>query len=240
MRLSHLEGLSTQELSLLANSLDIELPREHDRTRIIGELLEGVPCLNIYQQNDAGTERGFCREPPHPQFGKSLLDMPPPPPASLPKQYGFTYMDVLIRDPFWIYVFWGICSADRKRYEKKGPFSGYVLRVSLNDCMMETGKDTVLIATIGVKDSSRYLSIPSETRNWEHCPEEGTCSYVVDLCAVFSGKEMTLVSSQPFNLPRTLPLPGRRDSLVLEKPMMKLSGILDMNVYRNVGDAPCA
>jgi hypothetical protein len=238
--LPYLERLSTSELSQLARSFDIEIPPGRDRTLIIGELLEFAPCLNFYQQgsvNERELKPHFVMPEP-PQPNKTLLELPPP--VQLPKQYGFTYIDILIRDPFWIYVFWGICPSDRKKYEKKPSFDAYILRVRLDNCMMEGGKDVVLSATVEVKDNARYLNIPPETGSWKHCPQDSTCPYIVELCALLGGEEIVLVSSHSFHLPRTLPLPGRADSEILEKAMLKLSGISDLNVYRNTEEVPIA
>ncbi|MDR3302463.1 MAG: DUF4912 domain-containing protein [Spirochaetaceae bacterium] len=241
INLPYLEQLSTRELSSLAKSFDIEIPPGRDRTRIIGELLEFAPCLNFYQQ---GSGKGrvpsahFAMTEPPRRVSKTLPELPPPVP--LPKQYGFSYIDVLIRDPFWIYVFWGICTADRKKYEQKPAFGGYTLRVLLDNCLMEGGNEAVLSTGIDVRDHSRYLNIPSEIGNWKHCPQDSTCPYIVELCARSGEEDVALVSSHSFHLPRTLPLPGRAGSEILDKPMLKLSGISDLDVYRNAEGAPLA
>jgi hypothetical protein len=234
VNLPYLEGLATDELWSLASSLDLSLPPGMDRSLVIAELLEAAPCLGLYHRQCTGEREDVLHieVPEPPSISKTLLELPPPVP--LPKQYGYTYIDVLIRDPFWIFVLWEISTADRKKYEKKAGFNGFLLRVRLHNCTVPEGQNIILSAMIESRDTSRYLNFPPEAECRKFCGEDTACPYIVELCAVMSGREIVLVSSQPFKMARSLPLPGAKDSEIFEDPVLILSGIADLNVYRNV------
>jgi hypothetical protein len=233
INLPYLEGLSTDELRTLANSLDVGLQPGLDRSLVIAELLEAAPCLGLYHQFTGQREDVLHIEAPEtPSISKTLLELPPPVP--LPKQYGFTYIDVLLRDPFWIFVLWEISTADKRKYERNRGFDGFLLRVRLHDCSIPEGKNTILSAMINSGDTSRYLNFPLEAECRKFCDEDSACPYIVELCAVVNSREITLVSSPPFKMARPLPLPGAKGSELFEDPVLVLSGIADLNVYRNV------
>jgi hypothetical protein len=234
VNLPYLEGLTTGELWLLADNFDIGLQPGLDRSLLIAELLEAAPCLGLYHEQFTGRREDVLHlEPPEPPLiSKTLLELPPP--VSLPKQYGFTYIDVIIRDPFWIFVLWEISTADKRKYEKKAGFNGFLLRVRLHDCSIPEGQNTILSAAIDGRDTSRYLNFPPEAECRKFCGENTACPYIVELCVVRNEREIVLVASHPFKMPRSLPLPGAKGSEIFEDPMYILSGIAHLNVYRNV------
>jgi hypothetical protein len=226
INLPYLEGLTTAELSKLADSFDIDIPPGLDRNLIIGELLEFAPCLSLYQ-NEIAANVTALEQPKPTLVSKSLIELPTP--SLLPKHYGFTFIDVLVRDPFWIFVFWEVSAADRKKYEKNADFEGYKLRVRLHNS--GESKDALFMASVGIKDSSRYINFPSESRYV--CDGTKSCSFVVDLCAVCANEKNILVTSGDFCLPAILPLPG--EAAIYEDSMMLLSGLCDLEVLRTVG-----
>jgi hypothetical protein len=231
---AYLERLTTSELYALASLFDMDVPIGIDRALLICELLETAPCVGIFGHaaEDNTSEVVHIERPAPPQISKSLLALPDPSP--LPRQYNFTYIDVLVRDPFWVYVFWEIATSDRKCYEKKKNFDSYLLRVRLDDCPFVDENEAVLEAAIGRRDKSRYLNIPTESERKRECNHRMTCSYVVDLCAKMGQNPVALISSHPFRLPRALPLPSEGDNTMLEDEIMKLSGIEELEVLRNL------
>ncbi|MDR2865519.1 MAG: DUF4912 domain-containing protein [Spirochaetaceae bacterium] len=231
INLPYLEWLTTRELSSLAGNFDIDIPPGFDRTLVIGELLECAPCLSLYRQEFVGEQDEVLHldQPDLAPLVKTLLDVPPPVP--LPKQYAFTYLDVLIRDPFWVYVFWEISGSDRKRYEQKQGFSAYNIRVLLTDCASGEGRNTILSAHIENFDDFRYLNFPGEEEWGQFYPKGTDCAYRVELCAILDNEEFLLVSSRPFRMPKTPVLPEQEDAEIAANPILKLSGILDLPVY---------
>jgi hypothetical protein len=259
--LPYLEGLSTGELYSLADSFDLGVPPESERKDIIAELLEYAPCLILYRQEMKKRKAVIRIEAPEQEsLNRTILELPPLSP--LPKQYGFTYIDVLIRDPFWVYVFWEISSSDRKNYEKLHGYSHFLLRVMRKESRGSSSPNIVSILSVKIdaRDNSRYLNFQSEA----HERVDADVNYTVELCACLNAsgansvgvanngasgngaksgvdmppipttRELILASTPLFVMPRTLPLPGTAGGTVFENPVLTLSGIADMDVYREI------
>jgi hypothetical protein len=244
INLQYLEGLSTGELYSLAEDFDVELSPESERQHIIWELLENAPCLNLYRQEMKKKREAVIRveSPEQDSLNKTMLELPPQ--APLPKQYGFTYLDVLIRDPFWVYAFWEISSADKRNYEKLPGFCHFLLRVMRKEYPKNSSVPNIVSIQslkIGARDNSRYLNFQSEAdvsagRNY-------VVNYTVELCACAGTndnsayKELLLASTPHFVMPHTLPLPGDDSGSLFENPVLALSGIDDMDIYRGIDTA---
>lgn len=214
----YLEGLTTAELHSLAASFNLKLPAALDRNCLIEELLEYAPCLHFYQQ-------AVCGDLPEFQApsGKPHTKLELPEPAPLPRQYNITFVDILVRDPFWIFAMWEISAADRRKHEKNHEFEGYRLRVR-----HEAAHDEGLflhIAQVGERDTMRYLNFP---------PENCVRSYIVELCAVHGGAAEILAVSHPFTLPKSIPAFGSGEEEALHTSMLILSGIDDIRVARGI------
>ncbi|MDR1106033.1 MAG: DUF4912 domain-containing protein [Treponema sp.] len=191
-----LERLSTDELVKLADYYAIDIPPDLERIFIIEELLEA---------DFTGDEPGDGE-----RFGGEADIREPVP---LPKQYNITYLEHLVRDPLWVFVFWEIKGADRELYEKSPDFEGYVLKVR----NLEGGGHIFTVA-VGLNDAAWYLGFP---------PDSGRCR--VELCALRGEEETTLAFSRPFTLPRLLePL-----STGAPETLARLSGAGDFPVIRN-------
>ena len=91
----HLESLSTGELAELADGNGLDIPPGLERVFIIGELLE--------LERVSGCGRGFDGET---GGEEDVASDEPGEPAALPDRYGTSFVDVLIRDPLWVFVFW--------------------------------------------------------------------------------------------------------------------------------------
>jgi hypothetical protein len=193
---AYLAGLTTRELARMADQSGIDLTPGLDRLFIINELLE-----NTFE------------EPPEekPLDGKSNLKNLT---AVLPKQYQITYMEVLPRDPLWVYVCWELKSQDRARYETDPHFEGYALRAmeERNGAFVES-----FTVPVGTEDNSWYLGFS----------ENGTFRIGLWL----AGLNICPVMSRIFTLPRFINSPGNEE--ILDRPLNRLSGAADFNVLKD-------
>lgn len=210
---SRLERLTTRELIALAEQEGIDIPPGLDRIFIVAELLEAAGAL----QSDG--------EKPPP-----LEETAIPEPVLLPKQYNITFIEVLIRDPFWAFAFWEIKGSERENRERAPDFGGYRLRVS---AIADRGalppmppsparqKEDSFTVPVGPEDTAWYLGFS---------PEGGR--FVVELCAALGGKDTALAVSRPFTLPKLVKPPYVKDALY-DNPLIRLSGAEDFRVIRN-------
>jgi hypothetical protein len=146
--------------------------------------------------------------------------------AALPKQYNITFLEVLIRDPLWAFVFWEIKNHDKELYEQAPDFGGYYLRVIPLNGGIEGPKEDSFTVSVGINDTAWYLGFP---------PAEGR--YRVDLCVLRGSDEIVLAVSRPFMLPRLLNMPlksgGQSLGQVYLNPLAGLSGAEEFPVIRN-------
>ncbi|GHV95397.1 hypothetical protein AGMMS50293_17170 [Spirochaetia bacterium] len=203
-----LESLSTEELVKLADNFGVDIPFGLERIFIIEELLE----LALEDEYGPGNDLGV-----HPDFLEA---------AALPKQYNISYIEVMIRDPLWVFVFWEIKGHDRELYEKAPDFEGYCLRVIPLEGEAERADSFTV--TVGVDDTAWYLGFP---------PAEGR--YQVEFCALRGETETALTVSRPFKLPSLIEPPGRKAGVpkdiqdMYHNPLVCLSGVQDFSVIRS-------
>jgi hypothetical protein len=216
---SYLESLTTRELIRMADREGIDIPPGLERVFIIQELLE----------NDVR------EKVPEPEERSKLSPVP------LPKQYNITYLEVLLRDPLWVFAFWEIKNHDREIFENSGDFEGYCLRVSSTEYVYSSddktaaermpSMETVFTVSVGVEDTAWYLGFP---------PQGGEFS--VELCARLrnpreSGRNGSYFSlkplavSRPFSMPRLFNPPENEETL--KNPLIRLSGADYFSVLRN-------
>jgi hypothetical protein len=216
----YLESLTTQELTTLADTLEIDIPPGLDRLFIIEELLE--------TEKDGGDDLESERSPPLEEA--DYLD-----PVPLPRQYNITYIKALIRDPLWVFVFWEIKSYDKEFYEKDQNFEGYYLKVfpvvmGLSGLEPQSpGKNAALSFTvpIGPDDTAWYLGFPPDYVGKEAAGEGW---FRVELCACCGPETVVLAVSQPFKLPSLLP---SAEAKTFRNPLVNLSAVDDLPVLRN-------
>jgi hypothetical protein len=192
---SRLERLTTRELARMADREGIDIPPDLDRIFIIQELLENA-------------EQGpLPPEPEAPPPGGKLGSAP------LPRQYNITWLEILPRDPLWVFAFWEIKTQDRERLEAAADFRGYCLRARLS------GADMAFTVAVGNSDNAWYLGFPSQ---------QGT--YTVELGATFRPDDYgaeepvfkTLAVSARFALPWQ-PNPAELEEHPAH-PLIRLSG----------------
>lgn len=213
-----LESLSNGELIKLADDLGLDIPYGLERNFIIEELLLESAGLCERQTKDDLQETPSYIEPVH-----------------LPKQYNITFIEVIIRDPLWAYVFWEIKNHDRETHEHSSDFGGYCLRViPLNkdneNETNETLKEKSFMVSITADDSARYIGFA------EHSPKV-TGRYVIMLAAIRGDSEIQLALSPPFILPRLIEDGNFFDNegcgSIEKNPLVSLSGVQEFITVKN-------
>jgi hypothetical protein len=197
-----LESLSTDELVKLADTYGIDIPPGLERIFIIEELLETADNL---KEEEPAEEIEV-----NPSYSETAL---------LPKQYNISFVEVIIRDPLWVFVFWEVKGQDREMHEKANDFQGYCLRVT------QTEGDNSFDVSVGIDDNARYLGLPEES-------ERDGRSYIVKLGAIRGGAEYHIADSQPFSLPKL-----NNNEIITEmskNPLIRLSGIQDLTITKNI------
>jgi len=207
---SWLESLSTDELIKLSDTYGIDIPPELERIFIIEELLEASNIDNREMTEDIEV---------NPSNHESAL---------LPKQYNISFIEVIIRDPLWVYAFWEVKGHDRETHETAKDFNGYCLRViPLNEedkkPKLNENSFTVLV---NADDNARYLGFAEQS--------DAACGcYVIKLNVLRGDNEIQIASSVPFNLPRLCEneyiaeISGNGNTLV------RLSGVQDLSITKN-------
>jgi hypothetical protein len=217
---SYLESLTTRELIRMADREGIDIPPDLERVFIIQELLE----------NDRPED-----EPPVPEERGKLVPVP------LPKQYNITYLEILLRDPLWVFVFWEIKKHDKEIFENSADFEGYCLKVSSVGTGFSTGRkpsmernflsETVFTVSVGTEDTAWYLGFP---------PQGG--EFYVDLCVRLRNSRdpdqgeadmllKSLAVSKPFSMPRLFNPSENKE--MLKNPLIRLSGVDCFSILRN-------
>jgi hypothetical protein len=205
---SWLESLSTDELIKIADSFGIDIPPELERIFIIEEVLEAA---NAEQQEIADVIEV------NPSYSETVL---------LPKQYNISYIEVIIRDPLWVFVFWEIKGHEREIHENADNFKGYCLHVIPLDkdgkeCQSEEDSFSVLV---GKEDNARYLGFPGHTEQDLNC-------YIIKLYVIRDESELLIISSAPFYLPRL----NENENItnISHNPLIRLSGAQDLSITKN-------
>jgi len=201
-----LESLSTGELIKLADTYGIDIPSGLERIFIIEEILE---CANA--------DSKIIKEEivVNPSYSEAVL---------LPKQYNISYVEVIIRDPLWVFAFWEIKGHDREMYENSSDFNGYNLRViPLNEGDTEqNAREKSFTVSVDANDCARYLGFAEHMHSGR---------YVIKLGVLKGESEIHIASSLPFNLPKLY------DNEIItnmsRKELIRLSGIQDLAITKN-------
>ena len=198
---TRLESLSTGELIKLADSFGIDIPPGLERIFIIEELLE---CVNTIQQEEVKDDLEVI---------PSLSET-----AALPKHYNFSFVEVIIRDPLWVFVCWEVKGFDREIHENARDFNGYFLRViPLTQNDKENLEDSFTLP-IGVNESARYLGFAERT-------SQDPCRYIIKLGVIRGDTELQITASKPFNLPQVFD--NENVNIMKNETLLCLSGVED-------------
>jgi hypothetical protein len=194
LTLSHLESMSTGELTELAAQYGLDIPPDIERVFIIEELL--------YFEHSAGEENHHDDE-----FREFVV---------LPRKYHISFVETLVRDPLWVFVFWEIKTHDKDIHEKAVDFGGYCLRIIPMGTDAPRPGGAIFIVAVDADDHGHYMGFS---------PEDGRRSEVE--VRVLIGTQYTVIAeSRQFTLPRLIE--PKHDEFVREvyrNPLARLSGV---------------
>jgi hypothetical protein len=219
-----LESLTTGELVKLADLYGLDIPPDLNRLFIIEELLD----IALSGGDD---------ERQYPLEGALVMESGFRKPVPLPKQYNITFIEVMIRDPLWAFVFWEVKGFDKEIFEKAPDFGGYYLKVSPweggGPGNSSAGEEEVFVVPVEIGDTARYLGFSPEGE-----AEAGKENrQKVELCAKRGAGEIVLAVSNPFRLPSLPRLPAGRGQEEncpnYKNDLVRLSGCSDFHILRN-------
>jgi len=209
-----LESLSTDELTKLADTHGIDIPPGLERIFIIEEILE-IANMEINESEVEAIE-----------IAPGVTET-----ALLPKQYNISFVEVIIRDPLWIFVFWEIKKHDREMTENAGDFNGYFLKIiplDENGAELKSSENKYTVS-INNDDCARYIGLAEQaSRNSD---SGKPVRYMIKLGALRGDTEYHLASSGHFCMPRI-----SENELIAElnqNPLIHLSGINDLSITKN-------
>jgi len=210
---SKLESLSTDELIKLADTHGIDIPPGLERIFIIEELLEIINSEN--EENEEVIE----------------IDPTIPETALLPKQYNISFIDVIIRDPLWVFAFWEIKGQDREAAENADDFNGYFLKViPLEENGTEPkSRENSFTVSISPEDCARYIGL-AEHASHDVGSHQSGC-YALKLGVQRGDNEHHIASTAPFYLPRLSEIETIAE--LNQNPLIHLSGIQDLIITKN-------
>jgi len=202
-----LESLSTAELAKLADSFGIDIPPGLERIFIIEELLENS---NADNQEEINNDL---------KINPSYIE-----PVALPKQYNISYIEVIIRDPLWVFAFWEIKAHDREIHENAGDFKGYFLRVIPLKGTETEAKENSFTVPIGEEDYARYIGFT------EHSSKTAS-RYIIKLTVLRGNTELPIAVSKPFDLPRLIE--NENINKMNQNPLLHLSGVQNITAIKS-------
>ena len=208
---AYLESLATGDLISIADDLSLDIPDNPDRAFVIGEIL------------DASSKDEDNFHAPHEQ---EITDPVVVEAAPLSKQYNISFIEVMIRDPLWAFVFWEIKASDEDQSEKAYDSNGYYLKISPleNPNNPSRGEgDGVFTIPVKKEDRARYLGLTNTVGDGASLAEQ--CQYKVEICFSAGGVETVLAVSNPVRLPG-------QPVLALENQLTRLSGFGDIKVIK--------
>jgi hypothetical protein len=216
----YLESLASGDLLAIADKLGIDIPDNPDRIFIIEELLD------FSSREEAGSFAG--KEP-------ETTDLILAESVPLPKQYNITFIEVMIRDPLWAFVFWEIKASEKEQLEKEDNFDGYYLKVSrLDDNPPEGRNSGLFMVPVKSDDTAWYLNLSPAFEADTLWSDQSR--FKVEFCAGTGGIETVLAVSNPVRLPYLPELPssaGKHDASVASgNELVCLSGYGDFHVLR--------
>jgi len=198
LKKSYLESLPTDELNALAEDLGLDLPSDLNRVFVIQEILEAS------QQDDEADE--------------DIEDVSTVKVEKATFFYNKTYIEVLLRDPVWAFVFWEIKTSERESHEATPGFNGYQLRV----VSLHPGK--------GAEDESFSIDVDVMDRAWYVCFPSSKGWFKVELRMKKSKESLLLAETPPFKIPESIT--NLRHSIDTNPiaPILLLSGLDELDI----------
>ncbi|MDR2842390.1 MAG: DUF4912 domain-containing protein [Spirochaetaceae bacterium] len=232
---NRLQRFNISELVTLAKSYGIEVSPNQDRLFLIDELLEHVPCLNIYPDGKPFSAADFFGDLVRIEDTDIAAEAPP---SKLPAHYNLTCIETLVRDPLWVYVFWEINGKEKKEIEKNFIFAGYALRVNLFECKKQGDLGHLFTVNVGKHDVSWYLNFPPDGPCRAVCGHRENATFQIELCALFGKDVSVLAKSEPFLLPSLLTVQAENELESLKNKFITNSGLRDLQILRNSDFSP--
>ena len=208
---AYLESLATGDLIRMADDLGLDMPGNPDMAFVIEELL------------DASSKD---EDSPHDAQEQIAADPVLTEATPLARHYNVSFIEVMIRDPLWAFVFWEIKTSEEEQPEKANDNNGFYLKISpIENPGNPSRSENDGVFTIPVKkeDNARYLGLTNTVGNGTSLTEQ--CQYKVEICSGAGGVETVLAVSNPVRLPGQPVLP-------LENQLVRLSGYGDLQVIR--------
>jgi uncharacterized protein len=195
------------------------LPNNSDRIFVVEELLD-------FSSREEGGSSGNNET--------EITDLVVTESVPLPRQYNITFIEVMIRDPLWAFVFWEIKASEKEQFEKDDNFDGYYLKVSrLDDNPSGSGNSGLFVVPVRPDDTAWYLSLSPAFEADSSWTDQS--QFKVEFCAGVGGIETALAVSSPVRLPYLpeLPSAGKHEaSLACRDELIRLSGYVDFHVLR--------
>lgn len=210
---AYLESLTTSDLIKMADNLGVDIPSDLDRVLIIGEILD---IGSADEESQGSGENGL--------IDTVLVESVP-----LPKHYNINFIEIMIRDPFWAFVFWEVKTQDREQIEKSQDFEGYYLKVSPVAEKTGNSRDTEIKdfrVQVKPEDTAWYLGLSPSM--FGEISREIQNRFKVELCAGMKGEEIILAVSNPVKLPELPNLAGVNEA----NHLVFLSGYEDFHIIR--------
>jgi len=213
----YLERLSTDELHTEALALGLDAPFGLDRVLLIDEMLDAGFTMEMETEEPSLRDAPFEEEP-----------------VPLPQRYNMTYIETVVRDPLWVFLYWELRESEKTLLESAPGFGGYLLRIlrvnekaklkeegaAIEDAGTAAGaplaedanttggaypaETEVLRVPINLSDSGWYLG-----RN----EDNGKQAYIAQLCVLKDKKPRLLAASPRFGShyteERLAAIPGR-------------------------------
>ena len=231
---THLESLTTTELIRMADNLGIDMPPDLDRIFVMEELLE-VLALSENPDDVPVPHDTLANAPAVPSAqegldGDTASDSFAPPvvqPEPLPERYNVTFIEVIVRDPLWAFVFWEMNTHDQNHFESNDAFEGFYLKVSpLSD------NKALYTIPIAPSETSRYVGLGFDAPGnpWQTPAHQK--QYKMELCAALNDSEEVLAASNSFTVPHLQQRCSGEEgqAFASDNPLIRLSGYTDIRI----------
>ncbi len=190
-----LESMSTSDLINLADEYGIEIPDNLNRRFIIEELLE--TSEELFNSFNSDEKDDVTIDESENEF-----------PDELPLSYNDTEINLTMRNPEWIFVFWDISESDFTELKFNENFKNLFLHIAFYESLDDDEKplDSIEIK-IELETREQYILIPKNKKVLN-----------VTLVASFENEEPRILAST-----RRIQIPSVNEDIKNMKPGMKLN-----------------
>ena len=194
MTRERLSQLSQEDLFYLVDIFDVDLTEieETDRVQLEQLLFETIEEIRRDRETDNTFPISY-----HEQKFDSLDELfgteisPNQWGFDFPASYNVTRIELMLRDPAWVFCYWDISIADKTRILKEENFQNLLLRLEEVATAKPAEQLQIMEVPVQLTDSSWYLNLLNRET-----------FYRIHLVADFNGKEEILATSQKVQVPR--------------------------------------